>query len=215
VTRRGGRRSSAFAVLLVALTVTGCSANTSARSGPTMIASGQIPGSVTFEGGGGTGKQAGTTGTTIPLAKQSPTTSLFSAISAFQSCLKGRGVTFQGAPNPNDPNSPANDPSYVKTLATCAAQSKIVQALQTEQSAQNNLTPKQVAAENRGYLKWRACMIKRGWQIPVPTPNAKGLLFSFGGGGGGGGGITPPPGQSLSTSADTRECAAQAQGSKS
>jgi hypothetical protein len=58
-------------------------------------------------------------------------------------------------------------------------------------------------------------MISRGWGIPQPTPNAKGLLFSFGGSGGGGGsagsGFKAPPGQSLFNSSDLQQCAAIAQ----
>ena len=75
---------------------------------------------------------------TVPLAKQNPTTALFSAVATFQSCLTGRGVTFVGAPNPKDPAT--NNPTYLKNLVACAAQSHILQALKTEQSAQDNLT---------------------------------------------------------------------------
>ena len=94
-------------------------------------------------------------------------------MATFQSCLTGRGVTFQGAPNPKDPNSPANNPTYLKSLVACASQSHILQALKAEQTAQDNLTPTQVKKENKDYLKWRKCMIARGWGIPdarSPTP---------------------------------------------
>jgi hypothetical protein len=188
----------------------GCGTSSAASSGPAVIASGQIAPSAVVVGGG-SGRSAGAAATTVPLAKQNPTTAFFTAIGAFQSCLKGQGVTFQGAPNPSDPNSPTNSPSYLKSLSTCAAQSHIVQALGAEQSQQNNLTPKQVAAENKAYLKWRSCMVGRGWGIPVPKPNAKGELFSFGGGGGGGAQLTAPPGESLFTSPDLRICTAQSQ----
>ena len=68
-------------------------------------------------------------------------------------------------------------------------------------------------SENQDYLKFRKCMIARGWGIPTPTPNSKGLLFSFGGtGGGGGAALKPPPGQSLFSSPDVQACAAKAQG---
>jgi hypothetical protein len=178
-----------------------------------VIASGQLPPSVVLVGGReSTGRS---TGTTIPLAKQNPTTALFTAIGVFQSCLKGLGVTFDGAPDPSDPNSPTNSPSYLKSLGTCAAKSNIVQALKSEQTAQDDLTPKQVASENKSYLKWRACMIARGWSVPVPKPDAKGALFSFGGGGSGGPQITPPPGQSLASSPAVQACAAQAQKGRS
>ena len=58
-------------------------------------------------------------------------------------------------------------------------------------------------------------MIGRGWGIPAPTPNAKGLLFSFGGTSGGTGGFKPPPGQSLLSSSDLQACAAKAQAGSS
>jgi hypothetical protein len=206
------------------MTATGCGATVSgsgsgsgSQSGPEVIMAGQVPRSAVLVGGEGGAKSGATTATTVPLAKQDPTTALFTAIGAFQSCLKARGVTFQGAPDPSNPSSPANDPAYLKSLSTCAAQSNIVQALSATTAQQNNLTPKQVAAENKAYLKWRTCMVSRGWGIPVPKPNAKGELFSFGGGGGGGSGgqLTPPPGQSLFTSPDLKICTAQSQSGKS
>ena len=155
------------------------------------------------------------TAATIPLAQQNPTTALFTSIGVFQSCLSELGVTFVGAPDPSDPSSPANSPTYLKSLGTCATKSDIVQALKAAQSAQSNLTPSQVKKENKEYLQWRKCMIGRGWGIPQPTPNSQGLLFSFGGSGGSGGGgasgFTAPPGQSLLSSSDMQQSAAVAQ----
>jgi len=159
------------------------------------------------------------TAATIPLAQQNPTTALFTSIGVFQSCLSELGVTFVGAPDPSNPSSPANSPTYLKSLGTCATKSNILQALKAAQSAQSNLTPSQVKKENKDYLKWRKCMIGRGWGIPQPTPNSQGLLFSFGGSGGGGGGsgdggaggFTAPPGQSLLSSSDLQQCAAVAE----
>jgi len=205
-------RGVVAALAVVALVATGCGASVSAStSGPTLIEAGQIP-KADIPTGGPHGR-GGAGGTTVPLAKENPTTALFTAIGVFQSCLTGLGVTFVGAPNPQDPNSAANDPNYIKNLTTCAAKSNILQALKAEQSAQQNLTPAQVKTENKDYLKWRKCMIARGWGIPQPTPNAKGLLFSFGGtGGGNSGGFTPPPGQSALSSPDIQACAAKAQG---
>ena len=121
-------------------------------------------------------------------------------------------MKFIGAPDPKHPNSPANDPNYLKNLTTCAAQSHILQALKDFQTAQNNMTPAQIQQENKGYLAWRNCMIGRGWQIPEPKPDAQGRLFSFNvSGGGGGPQLTPPPGQDPLTSNDIRDCAAQSQ----
>ena len=211
----GGAGKAALCALVlapVAVLATGCSAGGGSAQQPALVASGQLsPGEIPVGAGSHAGSGGGSAGT-VPLAKQSPTTALFTAIGTFQSCLKGLGVTFIGAPNPNDPTSPANDPTYLKHLATCATRSNILQALKNAESAQNNLTPAQVEKENKDYLRWRTCMISRGWGVPKPTPNAKGLLFSFGGtGGGAGAGITPPPGQNPLTSKDLQECAAQSQ----
>jgi hypothetical protein len=199
----------------VALAATACSGGSSSTDVVAIQAGQAPPGAIP------TGTHAKTaanaTAATIPLAQQNPTTALFSSIGVFQSCLSNLGVTFIGAPDPSNPSSPANSPSYLKNLGTCATKSNILQALKAAQSAQDNLTPAQVKKENNDYLKWRKCMIGRGWGIPQPTPNAKGLLFSFGGTGGGGAsagtGFTAPPGQSLLSSSDLQQCAAVAEGS--
>ena len=78
------------------------------------------------------------------------------------------------------------------------------------QTAQNDLTPSQVKTENQQYLKWRTCMIARGWGIPQPTPNSKGLLFSFNTASAATS-FKPPSGQSLLSSPDLQACAAKAQ----
>ena len=87
-----------------------------------------------------------------------------------------------------------------------------LQALKTEQTAQDNLTPSQIKKENQEYLVCRKCMIARGWGIPLPKPNANGLLFSFGGTGAvATPQLKPPPGQILLSSSDMEACAAKAQ----
>jgi hypothetical protein len=199
----------------VALAATSCSGGSNS-SDVVAIQAGQAP-----PGALPTGIKAkaaeNATAATVPLAQQNPTTALFTSIGVFQSCLSELGVTFVGAPDPSDPSSPANSPTYLKSLGTCATKSNILQALKTAQSAQDNLTPSQVKKENQDYLKWRKCMIGRGWGIPQPTPNSEGLLFSFGGSGGSGSGsggaagFTAPPGQSLLSSSDLQQCAAVAQ----
>jgi hypothetical protein len=197
-------------VVLLAVAATSCATAAPSSSGSAVITAGQIPPSAVLVGGdGGTGG-TGSSGTTIPLAKQDPTTALFTAIGVFQSCLQGMGVTFAGVPGGGDPNSPTNSPTYIKSLTTCAAQSDIVQALKSEQTAQEDLTPKQVTQENKIYIKWRTCMIGRGWVVPPPKPDAKGALFSFGGTTGGPQ-LTPPPGQSLLSSPDIEACVSLAQ----
>ncbi|HEY5252860.1 MAG TPA: hypothetical protein VIJ09_14435 [Acidimicrobiales bacterium] len=204
----------ACAALLLAVVAAGCASGSgsASSSGPAVVAAGQLPPSAVLVGGNRSG--AGSEGTTIPLAKQDPTTALFTAIGSFQSCLKGLGVTFAGVPSAGNPNSPTNSPAYIKGLTTCAAQSNIVQALKTEQTAQDDLTPKQVANENKIYIKWRVCMIGRGWVVPPPKPDAKGALFSFGASGGSGPQLTPPAGESLLSSPDIQACVALAQKGK-
>jgi hypothetical protein len=151
-------------------------------------------------------------GDTVPLAKEDPTTKFFKSLGIFQNCLKGLNVKFIGVPDGKDPSAPVNNPDYIKALTTCAAKSNIVQALKDQQSAQDNLTPAQVELQNKGYLKWRDCMIERGWGIPKPKPDAKGRLFAFGAGGGSSvPQFTPPPGQDILSSADVQQCATRAQ----
>ena len=150
---------------------------------------------------------------TIPLAQQDPVTKFFTAFGTFRSCLKNQGLSFLGVPDPNKPDSPTNDPTYVKGLQTCAAQSNIVQALQEMQTAQNNLTPDQIEAQNKQYLAWRDCMIGHGWKIPEPKPDSKGRLLSFGADNSGPQ-IEPPAGQSsgdIFDSSDFADCAKQSQ----
>lgn len=145
---------------------------------------------------------------TVPLAKDDPTTAFFKATKAFQQCLKDNGTTFHGAPNAANPDDPANDPGYVKQLSTCAAKSGIVQALGDMQKANDAMGPAEIEKQNKGYLKWRKCMIGKGWGIGEPTPDAKGRLFSFSGGKGPQ--ITPPAGQDLLNSKDMTACTSSA-----
>jgi len=171
-------------------------------------------GAIAPAGGGASGAAPGAPANagpgTIPLAKQDPTTEFFQATGAFSSCLKSMGVTFIGAPNPKDPSSPANDPNYLKALETCAAQSHIVQALKDFQTSQNNLTPAQIKQENQSYLRWRTCMIGRGWTVPEPTPDSQGRLFSLNANSSGPQ-MTPPPGENAISSPDITDCSTQAQ----
>ncbi|MGA2521111.1 MAG: hypothetical protein ABSG81_09870 [Acidimicrobiales bacterium] len=204
------------AVGLTAVLVAGCGGSSNASTSNTQVA-GQL------SSGEASGSHGGSSASTIPLAKQNSITALFTALSTFQSCLKGQGVTFIGIPNSADPNSPANNPSYIKALTTCAAQSNILQALKAEQTAQSSLTLAQIHTENKDYLKWRTCMIGKGWTIPTPTPNAQGLLFSFGAPGATGttgsgasdasiGGFVPPAGQTILSTSDMQTCASKAIG---
>jgi hypothetical protein len=146
---------------------------------------------------------------TVPLAKQDPTTAFFGATQKFRSCLQELGTSFIGAPDQSNPDSPTNDPEYIKDLSTCAAKSGIVQAMQDMQKAQEEMTPAEIEEQNKSYLKWRTCMIGKGWKIGKPTPDEKGRLFSFSGGRTPD--ITPPPGKDILGDEDMRVCAEQAQ----
>jgi hypothetical protein len=207
-TRSGGRGLAVVGVVTIAALVASCGSATTGTS--TYLASGQVPKADLPAPGSSAAKALSSTESTIPLTQQNPTTALFTSLGVFQGCLAGLGVTFIGAPNPKDPSSPANNPTYLKNLETCATKSNILQALKAAQTAQNNLTPSQVKTENEQYLKWRTCMIARGWGIPQPTPNAKGLLFSFSASSSAES-FKPPPGQSLLSSPDLQACAAKAQ----
>jgi hypothetical protein len=155
---------------------------------------------------------AGDNGDAVPLAKEDPTTKFFKAISTFSGCLRDLNVKFIGVPDGKDPSAPVNNPDYIQALSKCAAKSNILQALKDEQAAQDALTPQQIEDQNKAFLKWRDCMIGRGWGIPKPKPDAKGRLFSFGAGNASAvPQFTPPPGQDLITSSDTTECAQQVQ----
>jgi hypothetical protein len=203
----GGLLALVVALGVVAIVAAGCGGGSNASS-PVTISNGQVDIQLPSSG---PHDATGPSANTVPLARQNPTTALFTAITTFQSCLKGLGVTFIGAPYARNPNSPAYDPTYINHLVTCAAKSNIIQALKAAQTAQDSLTPAQIAIENRAYLKWRVCMIGRGWGIPQPTPDSKGRLFSFGGASTGAVQFTPPPGQSLLSSTDIQQCAAKAE----
>lgn len=170
-----------------------------------------VPASAPSSGAsGGTVAPGAETGTTIPLDnKQDPMKTLFTALGKFRSCLDGLGAKFIGVPDSANPNSPTNDPDYVKSLSTCAARSNIVQALKASQSANDNLPPAEIEKRNKGYLKWRSCMIDRGWKIAKPKPDSQGRLFTLGASGPQTQ-IQPPPGKDLLSSKDLEECGAKA-----
>lgn len=218
--RRGReRRRAATATLACGLLLAACGGGGS--SDPRVLEAGQVdiqlpPGYEVVDGkvvkpangAGGDGAPAKTASatTTIPLDnEQDPTTDLFNAIAKFRSCLDDLGVKFVGAPDPANPQSPANDPEYLKSLGTCAARSNIQQALAAAQSANDNLTPEQIQERNKAYLKWRTCMIGRGWKIAEPVPDEKGRLFSFSAGSTSQ--IQAPPGKDILSSTDVQECA--------
>ncbi len=217
----------AVALVLLGVTVLG-GCGSGSTSDPTVLRAGQLDiklpdGFKVVDGkvvrpaktaaGGATGAgaaQADTTETTIVDTTQDPTTAMFTALGKFRTCLDDLGVQFRGAPDPADPNSPTNDPTYIQNLSTCAARSNIVQAMQASQSANDNLSPAEIEQRNKGYLKWRTCMIDRGWKIEKPVPDSQGRLFSFSTSGTSTQ-IQPPPGKDLLSSKDLEQCAAKAQ----
>ena len=219
----------ALALGLTVVVAGGCGkSSSSSSSSPVTIDAGQVdlqlpPGWKVTKGGvvepatgaadasGPDTTDASGSGNAVPLAQDDPQTSFFKSVSVFQSCLKGLGVKFIGVPDASNPNSPANDPGYIKNLSTCAARSNILKALKDVQTAQDNLTTAQIQTQNQGYLKWRDCMIARGWGIPTPKPDSKGRLFSFAGNAGGALQFTPPPGQDILSSKDVTDCAAESQ----
>ena len=233
-TRRSAGTRFALAAVLLLSVATGCGSSSKSSSALTTntIDAGQVniqlpPGWKVTNGGkgairpasgssnspgvSGASGQTGVTGDTIPLASDDPQTKFFGALSSFSSCLRGLGVKFIGVPDRSNPQSPTNDPSYLKALGTCAAKSNILKALKDYGTFQDNLTPKQIEVQNKGFLKWRECMIGRGWGIPEPKPDSKGRLFTIGGSGGTNvPNFTPPPGQDIVTSSDVQACAAEA-----
>jgi len=195
-----------LALAVVAIIATGCGGSSSSAA-PAAVAGGQIPKSELPSGGSGSGDASSVSTSTVPLAQQSPATAFFTALGVFQSCLSGLGTKFIGVPNKKDAGQAVDNPTYIKNLETCADRSQILQALDTANNADNKLTPAQVEVENKGYLKWRQCMISDGWTIPTPKPASNGLLFTFGNSSGSDEPqMTPPPGESLLSSNDMQAC---------
>ena len=219
-------RNIAALMLLAALGAVGC--GSSASSDPQVLRAGQVDirlpdgwkvtekgaerpaGSPASGEAAAPGAEASQSTDTVPLAKQDPTTAFFQATSKFRECLKELGTAFIGAPDGSNPDSPTNDPDYIKDLSTCASKSGIVQAMQEMQKAQDDMTPAEIEKQNKQYLTWRKCMIGKGWKIGEPQPDEKGRLFSFSGGRTPN--IEPPPGKSILGDKDMEACANKAAG---
>ena len=147
--------------------------------------------------------------TSVPIKKSgNATADLLDASRKFGACLSDENVKWIGRPDPTNPQSPTNDPNYIKALSTCAARSNIIQALEAAGTAQDSLTPKEIKQQNEGYLLWRECMVKRGWKIAKPTPDSKGRLFAFNQNTNP---PEPPPGKNFFSSNDQDQCAGKAQ----
>ena len=224
---RGALRTRALAtacILVFAALLSACG-NSGASNDASVLSAGQLdiklpdgfkvvdgkvqrPAQAAAQGGTGaaTAADAKTTGTTIVSTKTDPTTGMFNALGKFRGCLEDEGIKFIGAPDAANPDSPTNDPTYIKGLTTCAASSNIVQAMQAAQSANDNLTPAQIKLRNKGYLIWRSCMVDRGWKIATPVPDSQGRLFNFGTSGSQNQ-IQAPPGKDILSSKDVQDCA--------
>jgi hypothetical protein len=99
---------------------------------------------------------------------------LFEAYANFSSCLTANGDKVRG--NLLDRSNPAfQDPEYVAILSKCASRTGIIQILQEFQSVRTKLSPKQVKERNKGFLKLKPCLEKRGWDIETST-NEIGLI---------------------------------------
>ena len=85
----------ALALALLGLAAAGCGTSGTTASS-TYVAAGQIP-QADRPGGGAHGAHVNAASVTVPLAKQNPTTALFSAVATFQSCLTTRGDVQRGA----------------------------------------------------------------------------------------------------------------------
>jgi hypothetical protein len=158
--------------------------------------------------GQGDGTSPTTAASSVPIKKSgNATADLLDASRKFGACLSDEKVEWIGRPDPTNPQSPTNDPNYIKALTTCAARSNIIQALEAAGAEQDSLTPKQIKQQNEGYLFWRDCMVKRGWKIAKPTPDSKGRLFAFNENTNP---PEPPPGKNFFSSKDQDQCAAKA-----
>jgi len=113
---------------------------------------------------------------TIPLNQDNRPAELklFDAYSKFKSCIEDAGETIRG--DLRDRNNPAfQDPKYVELIQTCAARSKILDAVQEAQTARSDLTPEEVQTRNEAFKLLSECLSKRGWEIETAV-DEKGLI---------------------------------------
>ena len=113
---------------------------------------------------------------TIPLNQDNRPAELklFDAYSKFKSCIEDAGETIRG--DLRDRNNPAyQDPKYVELIQTCAARSKILDAVQQAQTARADLTPEEVKTRNEAFKALSECLKKKGWEIETSV-DEKGLI---------------------------------------
>lgn len=114
--------------------------------------------------------------TTIPLNQDDRPAELklFDAYAKFKSCIEDAGETIRG--NLQDPNNPAyQDPAYAELVQTCAARSKIIDALRETAQARGDLSPDEVQTRNEAFERLSDCLKKRGWTIETRV-DEKGLI---------------------------------------
>ena len=99
---------------------------------------------------------------------------LFDAYANFKSCIEDAGETIRG--NLQDQSNPAyQDPGYRDLVQTCAARSKIVDALRETAQARGDLSPDEVRTRNESFKSLSDCLKKRGWTIETRV-DEKGLI---------------------------------------
>lgn len=114
--------------------------------------------------------------TTIPLNQDDRPAELklFDAYANFKGCIEDAGETIRG--NLQDPSNPAyQDPAYAELVQTCAARSKIVDALRETAQARGDLSPDEVRTRNEAFERLSECLKKRGWTIETRV-DEKGLI---------------------------------------
>lgn len=113
---------------------------------------------------------------TIPLNQDNRPAELklFDAYGKFKSCIEDAGETIRG--DLRDRNNPAyKDPKYAELIQTCAARSKILDAVQEAQTARSDLTPDEVQTRNEAFKLLSECLKKKGWSIETAV-DEKGLI---------------------------------------
>ncbi len=142
------------------------------------------------------------TADTVPVEDdRSPDEVMFEAFNDFRSCLEERGTTFIGGPDPSG-EGPTNDPAYLEELGVCATQSNIVEALENQRSALEDMTPEDIEARNEGTLVFVDCMEGRGWDVEMTT-GENGMITPSN--------MTGPNGESPLEGGDIEDCAGEAQ----
>lgn len=114
--------------------------------------------------------------TTLPLNQDDRPAELklFDAYANFKSCIEDAGETIRG--NLQDPTNPAyQDPAYAELIQTCAARSKIVDALRETAQARGDLSPDEVRTRNESFKSLADCLKKRGWIVETRV-DEKGLI---------------------------------------